>query len=435
MLEASPDAQRTYRVLHSIYAAGMHELARQVSAHCGERGQLLVNVWTSVEALRERMMELREERLDEVSGRARKLEAELLEASDKLASLRALEAQHRQRGHELARVSSARDKLVAMTRTLNTALASLEEKLRTSHAAREHAERQLRTWLPHVAEYSTPAALEALEAHERASRSTCSGGGGGHGGGGGDGATRGEPERAGATVTPNAKLGGAELIARASVWREAVREQAEYLADWDQPPRLPDTAPLHPKALRVLMNDAARVLGAVVCLDQLVDDEDNALDGHGVAASMRSIAPAASAPVPPVSAAPVPPAPAAPAAAPTAARCSASLANVVGAPEASGGATADQVAQYEATISRLEAELAGALDAQRRLQADLAAANASLRCLTSAPPSASPIADGVASTANGAPMASSPSKRDADERPVGLAPLSGATSRSPERLA
>ena len=48
-----------------------------------------------------------------------------------------------------------------MMKTLQAALASVEEQLRTSQAGRKAAESKLRTWLPHYDTYSSTAALEA----------------------------------------------------------------------------------------------------------------------------------------------------------------------------------------------------------------------------------------------------------------------------------
>lgn len=243
LLQTSPDPDRTYAVLHSIYAAGIHELARQVSAHCGERGTLLVNLWTSAEALRETMLKIKEEGAVELASRHQKAELELAEASEKLANFEDFEGQHLSKAQELVRVVQSRDKLVAMMKTMQAALASVEEQLRTSHAARQAAEAKLRTWLPHVEAYSSAAALEALEAHTAAARDSTPGADSTH-----------------------------ELVERAALWRDSIREQAAQLADWEQPPSLPEAVPLTPDSLKMLMNDTGRILGAVVCLGQLQKD-------------------------------------------------------------------------------------------------------------------------------------------------------------------
>ena len=63
-----------------------------------------------------------------------------------------------------------------------------------------------------------------------------------------------------------------ELVERAALWRDSIREQAAQLADWEQPPSLPEAVPLTPDSLKMLMNDTGRILGAVVCLGQLQKD-------------------------------------------------------------------------------------------------------------------------------------------------------------------
>jgi hypothetical protein len=98
-----------------------------------------------------------------------KLQSELTEAYEKLRAVEGLEQKAQAKVQELVRVTHSRDKLVGMLRTLQTALASVEEQLRSSQAARKAAEAKLRTWLPHYDTYSSAAALEALEAHEAGS--------------------------------------------------------------------------------------------------------------------------------------------------------------------------------------------------------------------------------------------------------------------------
>ena len=58
LLEQTPpqELDRQYAALHSIFAAGVHELARQVSINCIERGELLASVWASTEALKARLL-------------------------------------------------------------------------------------------------------------------------------------------------------------------------------------------------------------------------------------------------------------------------------------------------------------------------------------------------------------------------------------------
>ena len=292
ILEGAPDTDRTYRVLHSIYASGIHELARQVSCHCTERGQLMMNVWTAVEALRERMLQMREERVRKAEGREEKLKAELAEAQEKVKAFESLEASNSSKASEVTRLTQSRDKIVTMMKTLQAALASVEEQLRTSQAGRKSAEAKLRTWLPHYDSYSTRAALEALEAHEAASR-----------------------ELSAKTDSP------ADLAERATRWRASVRGQAAQLADWESPPTLPDAAPLGIDAMKLLMQDAGRILGAVVCMRDFGDNEDDRKAGDGGSGDHRGRRRE---------------------------------------PGAAGGSSPEQIAQYEATISSLQQQLAEA---------------------------------------------------------------------------
>ena len=212
VLESDPlNVEGTYRQLHSIYAAGMHELARQVSANCAERGQLLINVWSSVEALRERMFEMHKAKADAAVERQVKVDEERIEALAKLRSLEPLYQRQRAKASrlgeavqslkeeltdvkvkaakaaregndaaddreaakakavreetevlrlerdamkaladqtaterdELQKQLDSRGTLVAMLRTLQAALKSVEEQLANSQLSRKHAEAQL----------------------------------------------------------------------------------------------------------------------------------------------------------------------------------------------------------------------------------------------------------------------------------------------------
>ena len=80
-----------------------------------------------------------------------------------------------------------------------------------------------------------------------------------------------------------------ELKARAERWRASVRAQAAHLADWESPPLLPDRVPITAGALKLLMQDAGRILGAVVCMH--ADDETAKHEGDsslGQSASERA---------------------------------------------------------------------------------------------------------------------------------------------------
>ena len=140
LLETSPDIEKAYSALHSIYALGMHEVARQVSSQCSERGQLMMNLWISAEALRERMAELRDERSGSLVESTARLETDLAGANTRVASLEMMEKHHLKKSEELTRIREQRDKLVEMMKTLQGALANVEEQLRTSQAARKAAE-------------------------------------------------------------------------------------------------------------------------------------------------------------------------------------------------------------------------------------------------------------------------------------------------------
>lgn len=253
ILDGAPDADRTYRVLHSIFAAGMHEIARQVSCNCAERGQLMMNVWSSVEALRERMLEIREERVRKAERETEQVKKDLAHAQERLQALEDVESSNAQKDADLAKLMQSREQHLEMMKTLRAALASLEEQLRASHASRKAAEAKLRTWLPHYDTYSSNAALEALEAHEAASRELSA-----------EVAPVGDTDGK-ATVSASGD-DAEELKARAAQWRASVRAQAAQLADWEASPSLPDDVPLDVEALKLLMQDAGRILGAVVCL-------------------------------------------------------------------------------------------------------------------------------------------------------------------------
>jgi hypothetical protein len=273
ILDGSPDADRTYRVLHSIYAAGVHELARQVSSNCAERGQLLINVWSSVEALRERMLQLREDRVHKAERETQKLHKELAQANERLQALELLEASNMAKTTEIAKITQSREQLLEMMRTLQAALTSLEEQLHSSLTSRKVAETKLRTWLPNYDAYSTAAALEALEAHEAATRE--------FGGGDADASRSDGPAIDPATMTAMQHT-SQELKARAEHWRASVRAQAAQLADWESPPAIPDRVPITADALRFLMQDAGRILGAVVCMHADEQTPEQEADSGGL---------------------------------------------------------------------------------------------------------------------------------------------------------
>ena len=150
----------------------------------------------------------------------------------------ALEARLGQREEELGRVSASKEKLAAMVASLQAALHACEQQLRRTQAARQAAHAQLSQWLPHWHEYTTPAALQLLEAQAAARRGVRGGGG----------------------ATEEVV---ADLLARAAARRAEVREAAAQLADSEAPP---STAPegLGAAEVRLLLADAERILGCVL---------------------------------------------------------------------------------------------------------------------------------------------------------------------------
>ena len=276
VLEAQPEeVERAYAQLHSIYAAGIHELARQSSAHCAERGQLLINLWSSSEALRERMSKLHKARADAAIEMQAQLDEQLVDARDKIRHLESLQASQRSSSDELQKAAQAREKLIAMIRTLQSALTSVEEQLAASQAGRLAAEAQLTTWLPHVLEYSSAAALAALEAQQRTTAtseqrtkaiSAISAG------------KKATPafsrsETAGMTATRHTAADGTGAVAsadavlrRAVELRGLVQSEAARLGDWEKLPMLPEQAPIDATAMRLLMTDMERIMGAIACV-------------------------------------------------------------------------------------------------------------------------------------------------------------------------
>ena len=155
-------------------------------------------------------------------------------AEDRLEAMEALETRLGLREEELGRVSASKEKLVSMVKSLQAALQTCEEQLRSTQAARQAAHAQLTQWLPHWQEYTTPAALQLLEAQAAARREV----------GGGGGATEG-------------------VVERAARRREEVRRQAAQLVDWEAPPSIAPEG-LSATEVRLLLADAERILGCVL---------------------------------------------------------------------------------------------------------------------------------------------------------------------------
>ena len=140
------------------------------------------------------------------------------DAAARLEAMAALEARLGEREEELGRVSASKEKLAAMVTSLQAALHACEQQLRRTQAARQAAHSQLSQWLPHWHEYTTPAALQLLEAQAAARRGVRGGGG----------------------ATEEVV---ADLLARAAARRAEVREAQAQLADSEAPP---STAPEGP---------------------------------------------------------------------------------------------------------------------------------------------------------------------------------------------
>ena len=181
-------------------------------------------------------------------------------AEERLETMVTLETSLGLREEELGRVTASKEKLVSMVRSLQAALQACEEQLKSTQAARHAAHAQLVQWLPHWQEYSTPGALQLLEAQAAARREVGRGGG----------------------VTEG-------LIERAARRREEVREQAAQLADWEVPPSIAPEG-LSTAEVRLLLADAERILGCVLAAAATAapaaassPDEATADDGAGVA--------------------------------------------------------------------------------------------------------------------------------------------------------
>ena len=180
-------------------------------------------------------------------------------AEDRLEAMEALETSLGLREEELGRVTASKEKLVSMVKSLQAALQTCEGQLRSTQAARQAAHAQLTQWLPHWQEYTTPAALQLLEAQAAARREV----------GGGGGVTEG-------------------IVERAARRREEVREQAAQLVDWEAPPSIAPEG-LSATEVRLLLADAERILGCVLTAAAAAPaaagslDEATADDGAGVA--------------------------------------------------------------------------------------------------------------------------------------------------------
>ncbi len=95
-------------------------------------------------------------------------QAEHRGALERLEATSEIEAMLAAKNEEVQRLLHSKERLVLMVKSLQSALYSAEEQLRASQESRALAESSLRTWLPRCEEYSSPAALETLEAHAAA---------------------------------------------------------------------------------------------------------------------------------------------------------------------------------------------------------------------------------------------------------------------------
>jgi len=188
--------------------------------------------------LREKMFVLKEARVRDLSEQLAKLKAEHEQALERLQKMETLEGMLASKNAELNRILVSKDKLVSMVKSLNTALYSCEEQLRSSQAARATMEENLSTWLPHFGKYTNHVALEALEAHAAAKRESFM----------------------------DQEITVEQMLERAQAWRDQVRARAVQLSDWEHPPELPEQAPVSVEQLKLMLADIERMLGALVCL-------------------------------------------------------------------------------------------------------------------------------------------------------------------------
>ena len=86
-------AHRQYAALHSIFAAGVHELTRQVSIACIERGELLWSLWASADALKARFVAKKERNVAAMEAELVALRARQAAADERCARMDQAEAQ------------------------------------------------------------------------------------------------------------------------------------------------------------------------------------------------------------------------------------------------------------------------------------------------------------------------------------------------------
>jgi hypothetical protein len=168
LLERGEDADLAYGALQSIYLAGLKELSRQVAMNCVERSHLLAEVCTASKGLSERLAAIKDRKIGALERRVATLAEENRVASERLESFRLVESMLSTKNEEVHRLATSKAQLVEMIKSLQTALHSAEEQLRTSTDSRGCMEESLRSWLPHFDAYSTPLVMQTLEAHAAA---------------------------------------------------------------------------------------------------------------------------------------------------------------------------------------------------------------------------------------------------------------------------
>ena len=117
-LRQSADAARTQKELRAIFAAGIHEIARQISTGHDGRGGLLMNVWSCAEELHAHVLEQRDSQVQRLSEDCARLAAELRTVRAKLGSVAGLETSHYSQAAELHRVQHSRNQLAATSESL-----------------------------------------------------------------------------------------------------------------------------------------------------------------------------------------------------------------------------------------------------------------------------------------------------------------------------
>ncbi|KAG8465774.1 hypothetical protein KFE25_005344 [Diacronema lutheri] len=168
LLRASSSADRLFGELHAVYATGAHELARQVGTHIAERGQLLAHVWDAHVELCEHMMAAKDEQLAALGARARLAEAARDAALERAAAIAGVEQALASKATELAQMTVSRDKLVALTRSLQTAVKRADAAAHRHQLVAREADGVLAAWLPHWQHFHSAGALRALQrARER----------------------------------------------------------------------------------------------------------------------------------------------------------------------------------------------------------------------------------------------------------------------------